>query len=185
MNCEELKEMYELYALGLLEADERDEIRLHLTRGCDQCKAGVNGALALNAMLLSMAPEAAPPARLKRRVLASVGVQRGGWGWLGALAAACMLLVALWLSVEERRRTSELADARHTILRISSERDRLQQAFSFLNDPSTVPVSFGKGATAPPRGNVFVHSRLGVLLIALGDPQGRRSPAGRFVPIVG
>jgi anti-sigma-K factor RskA len=44
------------------------------------------------------------------------------------------------------------------------------QALSFLDDPATVPVSFGKGQPSPPHGNVFVHSKLGVLLIAANLP---------------
>jgi hypothetical protein len=127
-------------------------------------------ALAINAMVMSMAPDVVPPARLKRRVLAGVGVQRMSWSWLSALAAACMLMVALWLSVQERSRASELALARRTLIDVSSQRDRLMQALSFLDDPTTVPVSFGKGQPIPPHGNVFVHSKLGVLLIAANLP---------------
>ena len=120
---------------------------------------------------MSMVPEVVPPARLKRRVLASVGVQRMSWGWLGAMAAACMLVVALWLSVQERSRAGELAQARRgTILQVSSQRDRLQQALSFLDDPTTMPVSFGKGQPLPPHGNVFIQPKLGVLLIASNLP---------------
>jgi hypothetical protein len=119
---------------------------------------------------MSLAPDVVPPARLKRRVLASVGVQPMSWSWLGALAAACMLVLALWLSVQERSRTAELAQARQTLIQVSSQRDRLLQALTFLDDPTTLPVSFGKGQPTPPRGNVFVHSKLGVLLIASNLP---------------
>jgi anti-sigma-K factor RskA len=37
-------------------------------------------------------------------------------------------------------------------------------------------VNFGEGQPSPPRGNIFVHSRLGVLLIASNLPP---LPAGR------
>jgi anti-sigma-K factor RskA len=124
----------------------------------------------MNSALLTLVPNVAPPRRLKRRIMASIGVERSRWGWAAALAAACMLVVALWLSVQERQRTSELADARRTLLGVTAQRDRLQQALSFLDDPATLPVSFGKGQPAPPRGNVFVHPRLGVLLIASNLP---------------
>ena len=127
-------------------------------------------ALAVNTIVMSMAPDVVPPARLKRRVMASVGVQPMSWSWLAALAAACMLIVALWLSVQERSRSSELAQARRTLIEVSSQRDRLMQALSFLDDPATMPVSFGKGQPIPPHGNVFVHSKLGVLLIAANLP---------------
>jgi anti-sigma-K factor RskA len=170
MTCDELKEMMELYCLGVLEGEEKDELDAHLARNCETCQGNLNGALAMNAALLTFVPEVKPPRRLKRRILAGIGVERSGWGWAAALAAACMLAVAVWVSLEERRRTAELADARRTVIEVSAQRDRLQQALGFLDDPATLPVSFGKGQPAPPRGNVFVNARLGVLLIASNLP---------------
>jgi anti-sigma-K factor RskA len=168
--CQDFHDDFELYALGLLEQEEKAAIDAHLATGCATCDAALKNALAINAIVMSMAPDVVPPARLKRRVLASVGVRPMSWGWLAALAAACMLVVALWLSVQERSREAELAQARHTLIQVSSQRDRLLQALTFLDDPSTLPVSFGKGQPLPPRGNVFVHSKLGVLLIASNLP---------------
>ena len=70
--------------------------------------------------MLASVPQAAPRSRLKRRVLAGFGIERPGWGWLGALAAALMLVISLWLSVQERRRETELADARREAIQISA-----------------------------------------------------------------
>ncbi len=168
--CEDFRENFELYALGLLDPLEKTEIDDHLRPGCATCDPALKNALAVNAIVMSLAPDVVPPARLKRRVLASVGVQPMSWSWLAALAASCMLMLALWFSVQERTRSAELAQARRTVIDVSSQRDRLMQALSFLDDPSTVPVSFGKGQPIPPHGNVFVHSRLGVLLIAANLP---------------
>jgi hypothetical protein len=168
--CQDFQDDFELYALGLLEAAEKEGMDAHLRTGCATCEAALKNALATNAIVMSMAPDVVPPARLKRRVLAGVGVHPMSWSWLAAVAAACMLMVALWFSVQERSRSSELAQARHTLIEVSSQRDRLMQALSFLDDPATVPVSFGKGQPIPPHGNVFVHSKLGVLLIAANLP---------------
>jgi anti-sigma-K factor RskA len=176
MTCDELKDVFELYSLGLLEGEEREEVDAHLARGCDNCQKNLREALALNALMLASTPPITPPSRLKHRLPSSVGIERSGWGWLYALAAACMLVLALWLSVQERRRSNELADARRTILSISAERDRLAQAFVFLNQPETRQVNFGGGQPQPPRGNIFVNSRLGVMLIGTNLPQ---LPAGR------
>jgi len=168
--CQEFREEFELYALGVLDPPEMAEIDAHLREGCAECEAALKNALALNAMLMATTPEVVPPARLKRKVLAGVGVHRMSWGWLGALAASAMLMIALWLSVEERTRASELAQARRTLITVSAQRDRLLQAMSFLDDPATQPVSFGKGKPLPPHGNVFLHPQLGVLLIASNLP---------------
>src|SRR5580700_8805351 len=168
MRCEELREMYELYTLGILEDEEREEIEAHLSRGCEACRQSLRDALATNAAVLASAPAIKPPARLKRRVMASVGVRHTGWGWAAALAAACMLVLALWMSVQERRRSAELADARKTILQIDADRDRMMQALSFLNQPETQQVGFGKNK--PAHGNIFVNPRSGVLLIATNLP---------------
>jgi hypothetical protein len=170
MTCEELGEYYELYSLGLLEDGEKIEIDAHLTRGCALCRRSLEMALALNAALFGSVPAAKPSRRLKRRILSGIGVQHRGWGWAAVLAAACMLAISLWLSEQERGRAAELAVVRQALLESNAQRDRLQQALNFLDDPATVPVSFGKGQAAPPRGNVLVHPRLGVLLIASNLP---------------
>src|SRR6266851_2718140 len=153
MTCQELQDAYELYALGVLDGEEKAQIDAHLTRGCETCRQGLADARAMNAALLSFVPEEYPSAQLKRRVMEGIGVRHPGWwGWMGALAAALMLIVVLWLAMQERERTTQLAQARRTLMQVNAERDRLTQAIQFLSDPQTVPASFGKGPAAPPRG---------------------------------
>jgi anti-sigma-K factor RskA len=170
MSCQELQDMYELYALGVLEGEEKAEIDEHLSRGCENCRRGLADARAFNAVLLSIGPAETPSRRLRHRLLASIGYERPGWFWTGALAAALMLALALWMGSQERERSNQLADARKTLLQVTGERDRLNQALRFLSDPETQPASFGKGQQAPPRGYVFVHPQLGVMLIASNLP---------------
>src|SRR5262249_22714049 len=69
MTCDELKEMMELYSLGVLEGEERDELDAHLARDCETCRKNLKGAVAMNAALLTFVPEVRPPRRLKRRIL--------------------------------------------------------------------------------------------------------------------
>jgi anti-sigma-K factor RskA/putative zinc finger protein len=175
MTCQELHDLFELYALGVLDAEERAEIDAHLARGCEICGAALSNALLMNTGVLSLTGGQAPSKRLKRRILHAIGAHDHywGWGWVWALGGAVALAIAVWLGVQERQRTAELADARRTLLEVSDERDRLTAALQFLSDPQTVPASFGKGQTAPPRGYVFLHPQMGVLLIASNLP-----PAG-------
>jgi len=149
MTCEELQDVFELYSLALLEGEEKSEVEEHLARGCETCQKRLKDALAVNAVILASAPQTVPAARLRRRVLAGFGVERPGWGWLGAFAAALMLVVTLWLSVQERRRENELADARREAIQVSADRDRLIQAFQILNQPETKRVNFGEGRPQP------------------------------------
>ena len=167
MSCDELRDLYELYTLGLIEPEERAEIEAHLSRGCEVCLKKLGEAQAVGAALMASVPELRPPARVKRRLLASLGVQPAGWTWAAALAAACMLVVALWLSDQERRRANELAQTRGEMMQVVAERDRMLQALSFLNHPGTRQVGFGKGA----QGNIFLNSSRGVLLIGSNLPQ--------------
>jgi len=170
MTCEELRDLYELYALGVLEAEDRAEIDAHLTRGCANCKQGLAAALALNAVIMSIGPAEAPSKKLRHRLLASIGYERPGWFWTGALTAALMLALAVWLGTQERERSNQLAEAREQLMQVTGERDNLNQAVRFLSDPETRPTSFGRGQQAPPRGYVFLHPQLGVMLIASNLP---------------
>jgi hypothetical protein len=120
----------------------------------------------VNALMLASVAQAKPRARLKRRILAGFGIQPMRWGWLGALATACLAALAAWLSIQERHRSDELAQTRQNLLAVRTDRDRLQQIFGFLNQPDTQQVNFGRGQPRLPRGTVFVNSKLGVLLMA-------------------
>jgi len=51
MNCDELRDHYELFALGLAEEPEKGEIRAHLARDCETCLPGVRRAEELMALL--------------------------------------------------------------------------------------------------------------------------------------
>ncbi|MEQ1948633.1 MAG: anti-sigma factor [Bryobacteraceae bacterium] len=178
LTCAELAEWFEFYALGVLDPAIQAQVDTHLTEACKTCAANLAKATALNSILLSMVPNAAMPSRLKHRLLAAVGHERPRWGWAGAMATMLMLIVALWLGYEERQRGKELADARQVLMRVASERDQFSQALAFLSDPATKSASFGggtqPGGTRPigkqARGQVFLHSEFGVLLVASNLP---------------
>lgn len=175
MTCEDLRDSYELYALGLLEDDEKREVEAHLGRNCAVCQKYLKDALGVNALMLSQVQEVVPPSRLRRRVMSSVGQERAVWGWVAALAAACAVILALWMSLAKRTTDRELAGARVTLQQTLAERDRLEQAFAFLNQPETKQATFGQGQQ-PPHGNFFLNPRMGVLLLVSNLPA---LPAGK------
>jgi hypothetical protein len=186
MNCEELQEHYELFAIGVAEEPERGEIRAHLNRGCEVCMAGVKGAMEIVALVGSTAAPAQPPKHLRRRILASVGVEQRPWGWMPVWAAAAVLLalVAVYFANEQRRSAQEAQRSaqeaqtlREQIRSQTNELTRLTEAFAILNGPETKEATFGNTQPKPPRGKVFVNPVQGVLLMASNLPP---APAGKL-----
>lgn len=178
MTCADMGEVFELYALGLLEHDERGEIDRHLDSGCPVCTRALSKAVATNAIVMSFAPEATPSRRLRKRLLASVGGRSTSWGWMltWATATAALLVATVWFGSTVNQRNSELAAARRQVLANHAQLDRAQEILQFLNQPDTRQVGFGAPQRKPPRGNVFVNPRRGVMLIAGNLPA---VPAGK------
>lgn len=179
MTCDELREQYELYAMGVLEEPERSEIDAHLAREGDACIAGVRRARELMAALGASAPLVQPPAHLRAKVLAQFGEPRRTWSWTPVWIAvsAALAVAAVWLGFQWRAQVQIVANARVEVQRKNHELARLNQALALMNDPSVREVVFGAGAPAPPKGRVFVHPRQGVLLLAYNLPP---APAGKI-----
>jgi hypothetical protein len=195
MNCEELRDHYELYVLGAADESEASEIRAHLNRNCEACSAGVNDARALTALLAATAAPASPRPELRNRILASVGASAGGasrdpsgaakatsqWALVWA-AAACMAgAVAVYLGVRENQTVQQLARVQTALNQQSAESAehgarlaRLNDALAIVNSAETVEVSFGPGEPKPANGKVFVSPKQGVLLIASRLPEAPR-----------
>jgi anti-sigma-K factor RskA len=174
MSCDELREFYELYALGALEEEERVEIDEHLARECPNCTPGVRQAIALNAVVASFAPDVAPPRQLRDRVMASIGARKQqGFAWwpVWALVSAGLLVAAFTFASRERDVLAQLAGARQTINLQSLELEKSKQILAFLDQPETRQVGFDGKTTRPPRGNFFVNPKAGVLLIAQNLPR--------------
>jgi len=178
MSCDDLRDSYELYALGVLEEPESGEIRAHLERGCPACQSGVRGARQSMALLGATAPPMPPPARLGLRVRAAVAGGRGiRWSWAPAWAAVATAAVvaALVFHAREQHAADELARAQAHSAAHTRELARLNRALDILNQPDARQVVFGAGPQ-PPRGRVFLDSRRGVLLLASNLPP---APAGK------
>src|ERR1017187_8127642 len=177
MNCNELGEHYELYAIGVAEEPERGEIRAHLNRECEVCMQGIKRAREVVALLGSTAPPAAPSAALRRRILASVGVEQRRFGWAPflAVALAMALFAAVYFGGRERDRGNELARVRDQNNRQTVELASINQAFAILTGADTTVTTFGEGQPKP-KGKVFVSPSQGVLLIAGNLPP---APSGK------
>ena len=153
MNCNELREHYELYVIGVAEEPERSEIRAHLNRGCQVCTLGIQLARDVVA--------------LRGGTAARAGVAQRRFGWAPFLAAALAMAIfaAVYFSGRERDLANELARVRQQNRQQNIELTRVNQAFAILTGADTTVTTFGEG---PPKlkGKVFVSPSQGVLLIA-------------------
>jgi anti-sigma-K factor RskA len=163
----------------LLDAENKSELEEHLGNGCPVCTDEIKRATAMVSLLGTMPEQVQPPARLRRRVLASVGTEKSNWGWIAAFAAVSVASIAaiVWLNAENRQRDVALAEARSEIRRTAADLASAQSALQFLNEPETKQVVFGQGQQQPPRGRVFVNPQRGVLLIASHLPP---APSGKI-----
>jgi anti-sigma-K factor RskA len=178
MTHEELSDLYELYALGVLDPPERVELEEHLARNCPECKAGIHKAMVLGSYLAALPEPVEPSKKLRRRILASVGTEPKTSGlWTGALAflSACLLIGVVLLGMERPRHAEEVAQLRGQIRQsgddLSRAQARIAEVLQFLNAPETRQVVFGKGQPTPPSGRIFVNALRGVMLIASHLPK--------------
>jgi anti-sigma-K factor RskA len=177
MNCSELRDHYELYALGLAEDPEREEIRAHLDRGCEVCMSELKRAREMAALLGSLPAPAAPSPKLRRRILASVGAEQRGFGWTPWLAGSTAMCLAAAIYFGGRE-----ADFSREVLRLTEqsrtqtiELTRLNEAFALMNGADTTVTSFGESQPKP-KGRLYYNRAKGALLIASNLPQ---APAGK------
>jgi anti-sigma-K factor RskA len=179
MTCDELRDQYELYALGALDAEERAELDAHLRREGDPCIAGVFRARQMMTSLALMTPESHPPARLRKRIVGLVVEPKRTWfrapEWIAATVG--LAIIAGWLANDRRDQSRALAELRLEAQHHNAELARLTEAFALMNDPAAKQVVFGEGAPKPPHGRVFVNPNRGVLLLASNLPP---APAGKI-----
>jgi hypothetical protein len=179
MNCNELRDHYELYTIGLAEEPERSEIRSHLNRECEVCMEGLRRARETAALVGATAAPAAPSAKLRRRILASAGYEQPrGFGWAPALAGALAfsLIACVYFAGRQLDMARELERITSISRRQNIDLTRLNEAFSIINGADTRVSTFGDVKTTPPSGRIFASPSQGVLLIAANLPQ---APAGK------
>lgn len=171
MSCEANRELLELYALGVLSAEERSEIEEHLQRQCSTCTANLRKAHALNVAILGSLPLQEPSALLRPRIVNSVrpgtSVRRASVVWVGL--AMAMALATIYLGLEHRRQADALSTAIAQVRSAEQKAATLEASLNFLRDPQTRPAIAKPGETAP-RGTYFVNPVSGIMLIASNLP---------------
>jgi hypothetical protein len=140
---------------------------------------GIKQAREVAALLGGTAAPSVPSPKLRRRILASVGVEERRFGWAPFLAAALALslFAVVFFIGQHGEAVRELERARALMGRQNIELTRLNEAFAILNGADTTVSTFGEGQKQPPKGKVFVSASQGVLLIANNlqpAPDGKR-----------
>jgi anti-sigma-K factor RskA len=187
-----MEDLYELYVLDLLDAEQALEIKAHLDEQCEVCTPRTSAARVLTSSLASLAPPVEPPKELRKRVLSLAKPPQQSAPWLYAFAAAAVLAFLLFgwgyqQLAAKRALTSEMAE-------LQRERNALRSAVAILSESDTRTVQFGANQGAA-HGRVFVSGNGGVVFVGSQLPelaadrtfelwliprQGNPQPAGGF-----
>ncbi|HEU4364829.1 MAG TPA: anti-sigma factor [Candidatus Krumholzibacteria bacterium] len=117
-------ELLDSYVFGILEEGERAAVEAHLNDGCTVCSARLREVSELSVRLAATVPQAEPPAHVKERLMARVGMthhparsrQRaegaspGAWlrvAWGTAAVAVAAAGFLLWQTTALRRQVEE------------------------------------------------------------------------------
>jgi anti-sigma-K factor RskA len=159
MNCDELRQDYTSYALGVADDAESALIAEHLARKCPDCVRGMASAMATVTAMSGAVQIVEPPPRLRRRVMATVE-QTPRRSWAGVFIpwaiTAAMSIALVAIGISGRRQIGDTP--------------KLQQALSILNDPATRDAAFGETGK-PSNGRVFVNGGKGVVFIGADLPR--------------
>jgi anti-sigma factor RsiW len=112
MSCEELRDEYGAYSLGIAEDPERSEIAAHLARNCPECVRGVRSATAMVTAMSGTVPSVEPPKYLRSRVVGMVEreTKRPRFGFVLPWAvSAALAIILLAVALPSRRPNADTA----------------------------------------------------------------------------
>jgi anti-sigma-K factor RskA len=163
-----------LYALGVLEGDERAALEKHLETcaGCREELAALRGDMAV---LSTSVVGPKPPQRSRQRLMEAIAKEprsapasasdthgrnaRPGWSWwnaLGWLAAAAMLLLALRMRNENDHLRDSIATLGSLVKHQTGELENAKRVVETITAPEAQKVVLVAGKTPPqPQGKAF------------------------------
>jgi anti-sigma-K factor RskA len=181
------EEDFDLYALGVLENDERTGIESHIAScsACSQKLAEARGRIAL--LALSAEPQE-PSLAVRQRLLEQIRANRisgqaaspsqirrapARW-WTAAWATAAFALAAcavvLWMA--NARMGHQIDDLQKAAARQTAQLERTRAIAALLTSPQTVTVNLApKAPMATEPGRVLYNSQQGALIYAGTLPQ--------------
>ena len=135
---DQFRELIEAYAMGSLDAPEREQVEAHLAGGCVDCEKALEEARWLVSQLAYLAPDAQPSDMLKGRLLQTVRaeaavrrtlpheVRRAGiplWLWAGV---AALLLFSAYSAWNEKELRDTVANLEQQAAAQQAERQKLE-----------------------------------------------------------
>lgn len=179
------EEIFDEYALGVLEGEEKRSFESHLD-SCPECLRKLDEARARVALLALAAPPVLPAAAVKERLMKQLAPPRPaaperrptrfwGWGVPVFAAAAIVLAIITGLLVSRNRQLNQRLKALRTAnaqLLTTQQREaaqgaRARRVSAILTSPHTVKVSLSTAAARPvPQGRAFYNSEKGLLFYA-------------------
>ena len=209
MTCEQLAQLYDEYALGVLEGEERAELEQHLARSCSKCAPGVAEARGFIAQFAVAAPGVEPPPELRVKIMDAVnasgeavrpssGIKKKtvpahralfpAWAWL---AAAALALITGYTIRQMSRQTDQLAELRKQMKIATMQTQALQNQLemdrmvaSVMLSPDSKQMKLEPADRNMPVVHAYMHPHMGVAVTADQMPS---MPAARtlqlwFVP---
>ncbi len=195
-----LRELSGLYALGALETADRSRFEAHL-KDCAECAEEVRLLAPVVQGLSQAVPLREPPARLRDRVLASVGAPASETrehrrtsvstlpAWLATAASLIGVMVLGYMTVDRQRRITELEQRLQEVtLRATSAETEIAQVRQNVNEarahlgvllaPDVTRVNLaGQPAAPTAEGRVYWSRSRGLLFTASNLPG---LPAGKI-----
>jgi anti-sigma-K factor RskA len=199
------EEDFDLYALGVLEGEERKALEAHIA-GCAACEAKLAEARGRVSLLALAAKPLAPPASVKNRLMEQVRAessqarspvaaqreQRSGglFGrWTLALAAAAVLLAVAtgWLWHQKGVLDGEIQKALQESKDAQAKIQKAQNVIEVLQAPDSTMITLASLDLPQASGKVCYNARLGKLACAthLSAPSPGKEYQLWLVPIVG
>ena len=191
MNCEQLASLYEEYALGVLEGEERAELEAHLARAGDKCVTGVAQARCVVSQLALAAPDAQPSAALRGKIMEAVkpstettqsvvplvkpkpSDQRAmfpAWAWV---AAAALALVTGYSIRQMNNQNDQLAQLRKQMKIAMTQNQMLQNQLDMnrmvamvMMSPDSMPLKLMPKDKNMPMVHAYLHPHMGVAITA-------------------
>jgi anti-sigma-K factor RskA len=180
MTHTEMGELYELYALGALDADLASEIDGHVADGCEHCLSQIHRGAHAAAELSVMADPVTPPAEVRIRLLASISRSPSApkaapspaptarprfFGWVIPLLAAVTVTLVLFTVFSTR----EIYSVSSRLERVTYERNQLRSALEILSRRETRTIQFS-GPANPAHGTVLLNKDVGFVLVGSDLP---------------